>query len=168
MPHEKRFRRLRLYPGLYVASPRKGLEQTAAAQSKEYGACSVTSLQPPFNCGGSVQAESAIAWKGLQPPFKEERGYLSVTPLRQPLVQCFLDTPRTIGTVFLFLVFFQSGNYRWRQCDVETLKALFFNTTARASTKFTHSIHLQHHYISVCQCTTKSELFGGYKWHKSP
>ena len=167
MPHEKRFRRLRLYPGLYVASPRKGLEQTAAAQSKEYGACSVTSLQPPFNCGGSVQAESAIAWKGLQPPFKEERGYLSV-PLRQPLVQCFLDTPRTIGTVFLFLVFFQSGNYRWRQCDVETLKALFLNTTARASTKFTHSIHLQHHYISVCQCTTMSELFGGYKWHKSP
>ena len=99
---------------------------------------------------------------------KKERGYLSVTPLLQPLVQCFLDTPRTIGTVFLFLEFFQSSNYRWRQCDVETLKALFLNTTARASTKFTHSIHLQHHYISVCQCTTKSELFGGYKWHKSP
>jgi len=74
---------------------------------------------------------------------KKKRGYLSVTPLLQELIQSALNRPRAT-TIFLFHEPIKSFDDGRRQRDVEPRKAFFFDVSSASASIDTHCYHPHH------------------------
>lgn len=70
----------------------------------------------------------------------KKRGYLSVTPLLQEIIQRPLNRPRAT-TIFLFHEFLKSLDNGRGQRDVEPLKALLFDVLSASASIDAHQYH---------------------------
>ena len=71
---------------------------------------------------------------------KKKKGYLSVAPLLQELIQSTLNRPRA-PTIFLFHEFLEALHDGRRQRDVESLEAFFLDVSTASASIDTHCSH---------------------------